>query len=152
MKGSIISIGILSFILAGCSPLMLTQGDFAWPVESVLKVDNKGTVEDKQYYFSFNVKDLLFTETQDSVNISDVTLRIIRAKNGYFFITASKFKNIYVFEQAESGLKLRNTILISKDGIENPALNQRPPFIQLLNEPNPPVLLTKDGIFEGEDK
>jgi hypothetical protein len=138
--------------LAGCSSLTLKSGDFAWPVESVLKVNGSGTIEDKQYYFSFNVKELLYAETQDSVNISNVTLRILRDGRGFYFITASKFKNVYVFQQIDGGLKLAGKILVSQNGLENPAMNQRPPYIELLNENNPPILLTKEGILEGEKK
>ncbi len=150
------AINILFFfsflVFAGCSSLTLRPGDFAWPIESVSKVDEKGMIEVKQHYFSLNVKELLYDETQDSVNISNVTLRIIRDINGYYFMTASKFKNVYVFEQIEGGLRLTNKILVTQDGIEDPAFNQRPPYIQLLNGENPPVSLTKEGILKGENK
>jgi hypothetical protein len=139
-------------VLAGCSSLTLKPGDFAWPVESVSKVDVSGKIEDKQYYFSLNVKELLFAETQDSMNVSNVTMRIIRDGRGFFFITASKFKHVYVFQQIDGGLKLAEKILVATNGLENPALNQRPPFIELLNEQNPPILLTKEGVLEGEKK
>jgi hypothetical protein len=152
MKAIIILYSFSFLVLAGCSSLTLRPGDFAWPIESVSKVNEKGMIEDKQYYFSFNVKELLYDETQDSVNISNVTLRIIRDMNGYYFITASKFKNVYVFEQIEGGLKLANKILVTQDGIENPAFNQRSPYIQLLNGQNPPISLTKEGILKGENK
>jgi hypothetical protein len=152
MKAIIILFFFLFLVLAGCSSLTLKPGDFAWPIESVSKVDDKGMIEDKQYYFSLNVKELLYDETQDSVNISNVTLRIIRDMKGYYFLTASKFKNVYVFEQIEGGLKLTKKILVTQDGLENPAFNQRPPYIQLLNGQNPPVSLTKEGILEGENK
>jgi hypothetical protein len=152
MKAIVILFFSSFFILSGCSSLVLKPGDFAWPIESVSKVDNKGMIEDKQYYFSLAVKELLYAETQDSVNISDVTLRIIRDMKGYYFITASKFKNVYVFEQTEGGLKLASKIPISQDGLKDPAFNQRPPNIQLLNGQNPSILLTKDGILKGESK
>ena len=152
MKTSNILIIFSFLVLFGCSPLTLKPGDFAWPIESVSKVDEKGMVEDKQYYFSLNVKELLYDETQDSVNISNVTLRIIRDTKGYFYMTASKFKHVYVFEQIEGGLKLTNKILISQDGLENPAFNQRLPYIQLLNGRNPPISLMNEGILEGENK
>jgi hypothetical protein len=152
MKAIIILIYFSFIVLVGCSSLTLRQGDFAWPIESVSKVDEKGMIEDKQYFFSINVKDLLYDETQDSVNISNVTMRIIRDMKGYYFMTASKFKNVYVFEQIEGDLKLTNKILVTQDGIKNPAFNQRPPYIQLLNGQNPPVLLTNEGILEGENK
>jgi hypothetical protein len=142
----------LLFVLAGCSSLTLKPGDFAWPVESVVKVDDSGKIEDKQYYFSLNVKELLYAETQDSVNISNVTLRILRDGRGFYFITASKFKNVYVFQQTDSGLKLASKILVAQNGLENPAMNQRTPYIELLNEKNPPMLLSKEGIWEGEKK
>jgi hypothetical protein len=152
MKAIIILIFFLVLILPGCSSLTLKPGDFAWPIESVLKVNEKGIIEDSQYYFSINVKELLYDETQDSVNISNTAIRVIRNFEGYYFITGAKFKNVYVFEQVEGGLKLVNKILVLQDGIGNPAFNQRPPYIQLLNGQNPAVLLTKDGILEGEKK
>jgi hypothetical protein len=139
-------------VLAGCSSLTLKPGDFAWPVESVLKVDDSGKMEDKQYFLSLNVKELLYAETQDSVNVSNVTLRILRDGRGFYFITASKFKNVYVFQQTDGGLTLASKILVAPNGLENPAMNQRPPYIELLNEKNPTILLRKEGIVEGEKK
>ncbi len=152
MKATIIPMLFSLLVLSGCSSLTLKPGVFAWPIESVSKVNEKGMIEDNQYYFSINVKELLYDETQDTVNIENVTIRVIRNMEGYYFMTASKFKNVYVFAQIEGGLKLAKRILITQDGIEKPALNQRPPYIQLLDGENPPVLLTKDGIVEGENK
>lgn len=152
MKVSLVSFSLAFFLLAGCSSLLLKPGDFSWPIESVLKVDSKGMVKDQRNFFSLNVKELLFAETQDSVNVSRVTLRMIRDVKGYYFITASKFKNVYVFEQTEGGLKLTNKILVSQNGLSDPALNQQAPSIQLMSEKDPPLLLTKDGIQEGEKK
>lgn len=152
MKVSIALLFLAFLILAGCSPLTLKPGDFAWPVESVLKVNDKGVVEEQRYNFSLNVKALLFAETQDSVNVSKVVLRMIRDVKGYYFITASKFKNVYVFSQAEGSLKLENKILVSQNGLTDPAFNQRTQSIQLISEKESPVLLIKDGIQEGGKK
>ena len=151
MKMTFIPI-ILSFILAGCSSLTLKPGDFAWPIESTLNVDTQGFVQSERYSFSLNVKGLLFAETQDSVNVSKVTLRMIRDMNGYYFVTGAQFKNVYVFEQTEGALKLKNTILVAQDGLREPALNQRVPYIQIVNGQNPAILLTKDGVSEGDKK
>jgi hypothetical protein len=151
MKMTFIPI-ILSFILTGCSSLTLKPGDFAWPIESVLSIDDQGNVQTRLYSFSFNVKELLFAETQDSVHVSKVSLRMIRDAKGFYFITASKFKNVYVFEQIEGGLKLKNKILVAPDGLNEPFFNQQVPFIQLVNGQNQSLLLTKDGVFEGEKK
>jgi hypothetical protein len=152
MKASFIPIFLSFFILAGCSSLTLKPGDFAWPVESALSVDSHGIVQNERYSFSLNVKELLFAETQDSVNVSKVTLRMIRDVKGFYFITASRFKNVYVFEQTEGGLKLKNKILVAQNGLSEPAFNQRVPYIQVVNGQNPTILLTEDGVFEGEKK
>jgi hypothetical protein len=41
---------------------------------------------------------------------------------------------------------------VSKNGLVSPAFNQRPPFIELISGQNGSILLTKDGIEEGEKK
>jgi hypothetical protein len=152
MKLTITPLVFLLLILSGCSQLVLKPAEFAWPVESVCKVDDKGMVQDDRYILSVNVKGLLFAETKDSVNVSSAILRIIRDLNGYYFITAAKFKNVYVFEQVDGGLKLAKTILVAQNGLDAPAFNQRTSYIELMNDQNPPIKLTKDGIVEGEKK
>lgn len=152
MKTYITLVFIAFLILSGCSSLTLKPGDFSWPIESRLDVDGKGIVQDQRYSFSLNVKELLFTETQDSVNVSKHTLRMIRDVKGYYYITAPKFKNVYVFEQTEGGLQLVNKILVSQKGLGDPAFNQRGQNIQLVSEKESPVLLSKDGIQEGGKK
>jgi hypothetical protein len=152
MKVSVASVFLAFVALAGCSPLMLKPADFSWPVESVLKVNEKGFVDEPRYFIKFNVKGLLFAETKDSVNVSKVTLRMIRDEAGYYFITAAKFKNVYVFEQAEGGLKLSNRILVSEHGLNEPAFNKRSSNIELISEKAAPILMTKDGIREGGKK
>jgi hypothetical protein len=152
MRGFFNPVVLCMFILGGCSSLTLNPGDFAWPVETALKVDRQGNVQNERYSFSFNVKKLLFAETQDSVNTTKVTLRVIRDVKGFYYITASQFKNVYVFEQAAGGLKLKNKIFVAQNGLKEPALNQRVPFIQLVSGEIPAVLVTEDGVVEGEKK
>ena len=152
MKASVALVFLAFVILAGCSPLTLKPADFSWPVESVLKVSEKGIVDEPRYFLSFNVKPLLFAETKDSVNVSKVTLRMIRDVDGYYYITAPKFKNVYVFEQTQGGLKLSNTIVVSEHGLNEPAFNKRHRNIELLSEKAAPILMTKDGIQEGGKK
>ena len=146
---------MFAIILAGCSTLLLRPADFSWPVEVTLKPDGKGNVQEARYQMSFNVKALLFEELQDSVTVTKHTLHILRDQAGYYFITAKGFKNVYVFGQGDGALKLEKKILISEKGLEAPALNQKTPFIQLINENKEneaPVALTKDGIVEGGKK
>jgi hypothetical protein len=132
----------------GCASLTLSPVDYSWPLESVLKPDEKGRVDEQRYNISFNIKPLLFAETNDSTHVGDISVRMIRDENGYYFITASKFKNVYVFKPAEGQMKLDTKILISQTGIESPAFNQRSPYIELLNGKEKPILLTKDGIVQ----
>jgi len=93
--------------------MMLQPADFSWPVESVLKSDNKGMVQENRYQLSFSIKPMLFAETADSTNVAGITVRMIRDQMGYYYLVAPKFKNVYVFMAAEGGLKLE-TITLEK--------------------------------------
>lgn len=143
-------------ILAGCGGLALRPAEFAWPFESVFKVDSKGyAAEEEQparYFIKFNAKPLLFEETGDSVHVADRTFRVIRDGEGFYYITGKSFKNVYVFSSAEGALTLERKIPVSEKGLESPAFNQRPPFIQLLNGNEKPKMLDNDGIEEGGKK
>ena len=152
MKNVIIAIlSLFAILLSGCNTLSLKPGDFSWPVESVLKVNEKGIVQDARHCFSVNVKALSFAEFKDSTAIK-TTLRIIRDVEGYYYITAPKFKDVYVFEDAEGCLQLKKLIPVKEQGLESPAFNQRVPYIQLINENDPVLLLNKEGIHEGAKK
>jgi hypothetical protein len=148
----VLSCFILSVIACGCASLTLSPVHYQWPVESVLTVDGNGMVEETRYNMTFNVKPLLFEETADSVHVSGVELRVIRDVDGYYFMTAPKFKNVYVFTADEGKLKLERKILISETGMASPAFNQRSPNIQLLNGKEKSMLLSKNGIQQGGQK
>lgn len=142
-------IKIISILLLGltssCSTLKLKPADFAWPVESVLAVDEDGNVSEERYSISFNTKGLFFEEMKDSSAFQGKELRVLRDVMGFYFITANNFKNVYVFEMDEGAMELDNTILISEAGILNPALNQRPPYVELISN-GKSMLLTNKGI------
>ena len=148
----VMSCFVLSVIAYGCSSLALAPVQYQWPIESVLTVDGKGMVEETRYNMTFNVKPLLFAETADSVHVNGIELRVIRDMSGYYFMTAPKFKNVYVFASDEGKLKLAAKIMVSEKGLTSPALNQRAPHIQLLNGKDKPILLSKDGIQQGGQK
>jgi hypothetical protein len=146
---------LLAIMFAGCATLLLRPADFSWPIEVALKPDGKGNVLIARYQMSFNVKALLFEELQDSVAVTKHTLHLLRDQAGYYFITAKGFKNVYVFGQGDGALKLEKKIFISEKGLEAPALNQKTPYVHLINEDKEnevPVVLTKDGIREGGKK
>ncbi len=146
----------LAMVLAGCGGLALRPAEFAWPFESVFKVDAKGVAAEEEepgrYFIKFNAKPLLFEETGDSIHVADRTFRVIRDGEGYYFITGKNFKNVYVFSSAEGALTLRTKIPVSEQGMESPAFNLRPPHVQLLNGKDKPKMLTKDGVQEGGKK
>jgi hypothetical protein len=148
----VLSCSILSMIAFGCSSLTLSPVDYKWAIQSVLPVDSKGDVEEKRTFIAFNVKPLLFEETKDSVHVSGIELSIIRDMDGYYFMTAPKFKNVYVFASDEGKLKLEKKILISETGIASPIFEQRPPYIKLSNGKEKPILLSKSGIQQGGQK
>jgi len=150
MKSSVLI--TLIFLAAGCSPLMLKPADFAWPIESELKVNANGMVQETRYCISFNVKPLYYEETKDSTNMNNRSIRLIRDASGYYFITALHFKQVYVFSQKDGALSLEKAIPVSKDGLSSPAFNQRAPYIELLNGKDKPIMLTRDGIKEEEKK
>ena len=135
--------------LGGCNPLSLRPADFAWPIQVVVSVDSKGMVMEDRYKFSANVKELLFEETHDSVNVKGVELRMIRDMRGYYFVTGEKFKNVYVFSQGDGSFRLETKITVSEKGLNSPAFNQRSPNIQLVSEGEKSVMLTRDGVQQG---
>ena len=146
---------ILAFIIEGCTPLTLRPADFSWPIEIVAAPDSSGTIQVTRYKVAFNSKPLFFEELQDSTHVTQYTLHVVRDQNGYYFITAKDFKNVYVFIQGEGALKLEKKILVSEKGLEAPAFNQKGLFVQLVNEKKenePSILLSNDGIQEGEKK
>lgn len=148
-KSVLVSFLLLLFLLASCATISLTPANFAWPVERVLTVDNKGMAKDDRYMISFNARPLLFEETGDSTSTRSIDLRVIRDAQGYYYITARGFRHVYVFEQGEGMLSLKTSILISEQGMRDPAFNQRQSFIQLLNGSEKPRSLTPAGLVEG---
>jgi hypothetical protein len=146
---------VLALQIVGCSTLVLRPVDFSWPVEVTLQPDGKGNVRDARYQLSFNVRALLFEELQDSTGATKHSLHVLRDQEGYYFITAKGFKNVYVFGHGDGTLRLQKKIPVSEKGLNAPALNQRAPYISLINEKRgdeAPILLTKDGIAEGGRK
>lgn len=150
MKHKIIFLIFAAFtLLAACSTLKLEPAQFAWPLETVLSVDKDGFVKEDRYALNFNTKALFFEETQDSLAYSGKTIRVIRNNEGYYFMTAADFKNVYVFSIDKNAFSLKTKILISETtGLLNPAFNQRSPYIELLSD-GKAYKLTSEGIEEG---
>ena len=147
IKITIVSAALL-LLGTACSMLTLQPADFSWPVESLLKVDDQGNVEEDRYSISFNTIGLFYEEFQDSSAHKGKSIHLIRNNWGDYFITGEEFKNVYVFKAHEGTLELEKKIFISEFGLKTPAFNQRSPYIELLDGENK-ITLTNDGIDGG---
>ena len=141
---------IILSAFAACSVLTLQPANFAWPIESVLPVSDEGMVLEERYSIEFNAVTLFYEEFQDSSAYNGNSVRMIRDNGGYYYITAAKFKNVYVFRDEEGALVLHNKIFISEPGVEDPAFNQRAPYIELMDK-DKKLNLTNEGV-EGGNK
>lgn len=145
----IILLVFTGIIITSCSTLTLTPAEFGWPIEGVLKVDNKGFVKEDRGAILFDTKALFLEEMQDSLGYAGKTLRVIRNHEGLYFMTAVDFKNVYVFGVDKNSFVLENKIEINETGLKNPAFNQRKPFVELIDD-GKTYKLTSEGIDEGE--
>jgi hypothetical protein len=144
----LLAAGAAVTVLPSCSSLSLQQVDYAWPVESEIKVSPQNVVEENRYAISFRVPQLAAEEFGDSTALKGKKVRMLRSVEGYYFVTAPTFKNVYVFSPGPSELVLKSKIEVSKTGLSAPALNQRPPYVELLDGKNPKINLTSDNIEE----
>ena len=138
----------LILITAACSVLTLQPANFSWPLESVLPVDDNGKVSEDRYSLEVNTIGLFFQEFQDSLSYKGKEVRMIRDNQGFYFITSSNYKNVYVFKAEEGKLIQENKIFISEFGLQAPAFNQRDPYIELVDGTNK-MNLTYKGIEGG---
>jgi hypothetical protein len=147
-----VAVCLLVLTLAGCSSLTLEKVEFGWPVESVLTVSDKSTIEDNRYALGCTVAPLAYKEFGDSTALRGSELRVLRNNEGFYFITGRKFKNVYVFAPGAGELSMRSAIEISAQGLSDPALNQRPPYVELLDGKNLRKMLSKDEIVQEPKK
>ena len=141
---------VIMVFSAGCSSILLQPADFSWPVESVLKVDDNGYINEDRYSLTLNVKPVFIEEFTDSSSDRGREVRIIRDQSGYYYLTASGFKNVYSFIPVKGGLELEDKIALP-DSLEliDPAFNQKKPNIELLDGSNK-FLLNSKGIVRAQ--
>jgi hypothetical protein len=144
LLGNVTAAMLLVFAVA-CGPsLTLTDVDYAQPMESVASPDQNGNVQDVRLGISFNVTALNAKERGEGSALPE-EVRFIRSRDGYYFVTAPGYMNVYVFEVEERALDLKKIIRVSGAGLANPAFNQRSPYIQLVDG-DVEYRLTKDGL------
>jgi len=135
-------------LFSSCSGFQLDRVEFGWPVESVVTVSASNTIEDVRYGVSAGVANLAREEFQDSTALRGAALRMLRSSEGYYFVTGPRFRHVYVFSPGAFSLSLYTAIAVSEAGLRSPALNQRPPYVELVDGDSFRRLLTSDDIVE----
>lgn len=143
-----------TFLLQACNKSFVVKNvDYSQQIESVLIPNSEGIITDIRNGLSFSIlpfqEEEFKTEIEYDSQIKEV--RLIRNKNGYYFITADKFKHVYVMIPKKGELKMKKKILIDENGLYSPAFNWREPAVQLIDATNnTSILLTEKGIVKEE--
>ena len=149
----IILLASIMMLGTACKTFVVKDVNYSQQIESVLIPDDEGNVTDVRHGITFNVTPFQKKEfgTLDSTQIREV--RMIRNSEGFYFITANQFKNVYVMEPGDGSLKLKKKIKVSEQGISQPAFNMRNGSVQLVKiETNEIVSLSENGIQENNKK
>ena len=144
-----LALALAAAALSSCGTLTLERVDFAWPVESVVTVDNGSRIEENRYALTLNVARLAGEEFQDTTALRGASLRLLRNGDGFYFVTGARFKNVYVFASGEHELRMKSKIAVTATGLHDPALNQRTPYVELVDGDTFKKLLTSDNLVEG---
>ncbi len=140
-------------VSTACRTFVVKDVNYSQQIESVLTPNSNGEVHDSRYSLSFNILPFQFQETKDSLSVSVDEVRLIRNSEGFYFITANGFSNVYVMEPIKNGLKLKKKIQISEQGLIAPAFNLRSPYVQLVDKETLQTFsLNEKGIQNKEQK
>ena len=135
----------MMLLFSACSSSVTIQNvDFAQPLEEQLQPNMQGEVMGERSGISFSVLPMLENEGLSLDEFGGTPVNIIQNHQGYYFVTAAGFRNVYVMQSNENELKSTAIIEVGDQRLENPALNQRNPFIQLVDG-DMSVNLTKEG-------
>jgi len=105
-------------------------------------------VAENRFAVAFSITALVAHERGESQSPAGLTVRVIRDREGYYYITAPQFKSVYVFTAVDGTMKQSRKIEIGETEMTDPKFNQRDTFIELVNGQTK-LSLTKDGIMEG---
>jgi hypothetical protein len=137
-------------LLASCSSLTIENVQYDWPVESVLTVTGDNMVADGHHALTFSAAGIASEEFQDSTALRGKQIRLLRSFEGFYFLTGPQFKNVYVFTAKPGKLTLKSKIEVAPNGLNNPAMNQRPPYVELLDGTTFTRKLTSDEVVKEE--
>lgn len=137
-----------------CSKALVIENvNYSQPIESVMVPDKNGVVSDMRYGISFNVQSLEAEEFEDDTTSSISTVRMIRNASGYYFITANNFRHVYVMAPKKGELKEIKKVLVSEEGISDPAFNWREPMVELIHQQTDErQFLTENGLVENKEE
>lgn len=136
---------------SGCASVTLKPVDFSWSFESVLTADSAGYVRAEPKTIAFNAGELFRAELKDPGAAAGAIVRIIRDYDGYYFVTAPGFRNVYIFTGAKGKLSLKKKVLIAESGMQKPFFNRRELGIELVAD-GQAYLLSRKGIVSGGKK
>ncbi|MEX0720843.1 MAG: hypothetical protein WD059_09260 [Balneolaceae bacterium] len=136
------------FLGSACKSAFVVENvDYAHQIESVLTPDEDGMVNDLRHGISFNILPLQLQEFGSDSQVEIDEVRMIRNSQGFYFITANQFNNVYVMEPGQGELKLKTKIEVSEEGLSSPAFNLRNSLVQLVELDKERVFsLTENGI------
>ncbi len=137
---------LLSF---GCQTIKLEPANYEWPIENAVQVQKDFTISIPRYSLTMNLKKIFENEiliTDNQPNVQEV--RVIRNYEGLYFLTANKFKNVYILQEDLNKMEVYSIIEITKNGIVNPVFNQRGSYVELLIDNEKIVKLSKEGKYE----
>jgi len=150
-RAGLVCMAALMLALPNCASMTIKPVDYSWSYESVLKADSAGVVSGEPKTISFDAGVLFRAEEGEQGTAANKTLRIIRDREGYYFVTAPGFKNVYIYDSAKGRLELHKKVLIAKEGMEKPFFNRRDQGIEL-GANGQVYLLTRKGIVSGGKK
>jgi len=144
----LLTLAAIAVIFPACSSLTVEHVNFGWPVESPLTVSPLNTVEDVRYGLAFPVGGLSAAEFGDSTALRGTTIRVLRNSEGYYFVTGPRFKHVYVFAPKAGTLAQYSALEVSTTGLTAPALNLRPPYVEVVDGDKSSRRLTPSEIVE----
>jgi hypothetical protein len=141
-----------SILFVSCTSFKIENVTFGWNAEYFATPDDNGNFTVPKYSMTFNVLSIL-KEENIIEKPSAIKFHIIRDDDGYIFLAADKFKNVWVFESSEKSLKLHAKLdLTEKQPLNDPKFNENKPNIKVFTQDKKEFVINKDGVIKKEEK
>ena len=150
-RAGLVCAAALLLALPNCASMTIKPVDFSWSYESVLTADSAGIVSGEPKTIAFDAGVIFRAEDEAQGTAANKVVRIIRDREGYYFVTSPGFKHVYIYGSARGKLTLEKKVLIAEEGMEQPFFNRRDGGIEL-GANGQVYLLTRKGIVSGGKK